>query len=544
MRLTENPFFVLGATTRDSRRQLQETAEERKLSIDPDICSRALADLLNPGRRLFAETAWLPGISPAKAAELLASLESNPASVLALESSPPLARINLLAEAMLRQQGNSSADDASRWILALAGEFEKVKPDLARDLLNQDRLAAGIPEIPDVSGLTAPIEERRKYLRQVMLGMLERMKRETAIEATTLAVTEATASGSRQAFLLIDDLVDGYEVQMRSSLQEQGKNVESLVAALRKSLAAEPSKATLVKVVESIEAAIRRWDKVAQPIQLCARSRGTEHDETQRLGLMVRSLAVELYNKHRYLDLSNRLTHLIAEAFGEDRMLAEQATEDKIALGNIHKGMAEQAAKEAVWRKEMTWNTQWGLIFKARLGISPEAINWNGDSWRVSEIQSMSWGGIRKSINGIPTGTEFHVRFSDKSRGAHVETGDAAIFEAFTSRLWRIVGLRMLAELASRLNAGERISFGNAVLDDEGIELEKYKFFGKNPRAHFTWDQVVVWPEDGSFHIANKTDKGFKLSMSYIEAPNTHVLEAMIRAGFKAGADRLSDILA
>lgn len=66
----QNPFFVLGASTRDDRRRILELADQRSLEIDDDVCQKARSQLTSPRQRLTAEIAWLPGISPRKAAEL------------------------------------------------------------------------------------------------------------------------------------------------------------------------------------------------------------------------------------------------------------------------------------------------------------------------------------------------------------------------------------------------------------------------------------------------------------------------------------------
>lgn len=52
-----------------------------------------------------------------------------------------------------------------------------------------------------------------------------------------------------------------------------------------------------------------------------------------------------------------------------------------------------------------------------------------------------------------------------------------------------------------------------------------------------------MWSADGSFYIGVKDDRKTYAALSYQEANNAHVLEAVIRAAFKKGADRLSNIL-
>jgi hypothetical protein len=61
----------LGVTTRDNRRRIVELAEEKSLELDHDVCQKARSDLTNPRTRLSVEIAWLPGVSPRKAIQLV-----------------------------------------------------------------------------------------------------------------------------------------------------------------------------------------------------------------------------------------------------------------------------------------------------------------------------------------------------------------------------------------------------------------------------------------------------------------------------------------
>ena len=72
--LHQSPFAVLDVTTRDDRRRIVELAEEKSLELDHEVCQKARSDLTNPRSRLNVEMAWLPGVSPRKASQLVESL--------------------------------------------------------------------------------------------------------------------------------------------------------------------------------------------------------------------------------------------------------------------------------------------------------------------------------------------------------------------------------------------------------------------------------------------------------------------------------------
>jgi hypothetical protein len=93
------------------------------------------------------------------------------------------------------------------------------------------------------------------------------------------------------------------------------------------------------------------------------------------------------------------------------------------------------------------------------------------------------------------------------------------------------------------LRNGKRIAFGSSVFTDEGVELEKRKFFGSNERLFCKWSELAIWNGGGSFCIGKKDDKKFAVELSYQDHNNIHIVEAAMRAYWKCGGGRLSGIL-
>ena len=102
MDLLQNPFHILTASPRDNRRRIMELADERSLLLDSSQCMAARSDLTNPRKRLSAEIAWLPGIGPKRADEMLSLLESSPTDLLSVDKLSSTARANLLAAGLAR----------------------------------------------------------------------------------------------------------------------------------------------------------------------------------------------------------------------------------------------------------------------------------------------------------------------------------------------------------------------------------------------------------------------------------------------------------
>jgi hypothetical protein len=105
--LHQSAFSVLGVTTRDNRKRIVELAEEKSLELDHDVCQKARSDLTNPRTRLSAEIAWLPGVSPRKASQLVENLANDPMAIRKESGLPTLAHLNLLAAAFEAVDGEA-----------------------------------------------------------------------------------------------------------------------------------------------------------------------------------------------------------------------------------------------------------------------------------------------------------------------------------------------------------------------------------------------------------------------------------------------------
>jgi len=173
MDLFDNPFRALGATPRDDRRRIMELADEGALLLEPQECSEARSILTMPRKRLEAELAWLPGLGPKKASEVLAVVESNPSGLFSLDNILPVVRCNAVAAAISRSNFTQPRI-MSDWLLELSWAFQDVEPEPLRRVINEERVVSGFSEITDISVVEAGISERRRYYRQVMKSALTR----------------------------------------------------------------------------------------------------------------------------------------------------------------------------------------------------------------------------------------------------------------------------------------------------------------------------------------------------------------------------------
>ena len=275
-----------------------------------------------------------------------------------------------------------------------------------------------------------------------------------------------------------------------------------------------------------------------------AKARGIDHEASRDLAYEIRSLAIDLFNTHDMLTQSQRLTGLLQELFAELPEVSERVEQDADALADIFHERKQAVARRDEWAREITYRAEIGVMFKDTLSISPDGISWKGQSFSLDSITRVRWGGVRHSVNGVPTGTTYTIAFGDKRSEAVVELKKEDIYSKFIDKLWRAVCVRLLGEMLEALKDGRDLYFGDALLHDDGITLVKHKFLGANERVRCTWGQVQIWNADGSFCIGSKDDKKTNVGISYIHVANTHILEQLIRMAFKKpGLRRLSELL-
>ena len=536
-----NPFWVLGVTTRDDRRKIVAMAEERSLHIDHDLCQKARSDLTNPKARLSAETAWMPGVAPKVAEELSKALADDPVSFRIEKELPDLALANLIAASFEFIADKEDAESISDLMLHFASVVEKIDPEKVLRDINEDRAISGFPEVKGVEEIKEELVERRKAYRSIVKNLLNTMDTEKLVYTMTDAVSLATNRGEIHAPALIDDLVDAYEVETQDFLQKESENISKLVES---ALAAAPhGERTIVPILDKIEMVSRNWDKVAQPIQLIAKSRGTDHQLSIKIAYELRGLGVDLNNKHDMLDQAHRMTELLRELFAELPEVVEKLGEDAEAIAGLRSNAQERQKNKAQWVLDVTFRADVGLVFKDELSISPEGIRWKGNAYPLESITRVRWGAVRHSVNGIPTGTDYKIGFGDNSSENVIQLKKESTYSGFLKALWSGVCIRLMLDIISALEEGNSFAFGDMKVEDGAITLVKHKLLGANEQVRLGWHDVHVWSADGSFIIGKQDDKKTYGSASYIHTWNTHILEHIVRGSFKKGVRKLSDYI-
>lgn len=546
MDLFDNPFKALGATPRDDRRRIMELADEGALLLDPQESSEARSILTMPRKRLEAELAWLPGLGPKRASEVLAIVEGHPADLFSLDNILPIVRCNAVAAALGRSN-HTEPRVISDWLLELGWTFEGVEPEPLRRVINEERVVSGFAEITDLSTVESGITERRGYYRQVMKSALDKMKPTDLIKAITFTVEKATELGEAPGPKLLADLVESYEVEAQAFFEREGENIKLLVSRVEEALDLELPDADLEPIIDRLCQVTRNWDLVAQPIQVIQKSRGLPHEASQETAYSVRTLAIMLFNDFGKLELAKKVTEMLQEVFAEVIDVAERTAEDAGALDDIaeqRKRLIEDAVRnDEEWKREITYEAEVGAIFKNKLRISPEGIEWKGQRIPLDSVAGVRWGGVSRSTNGIPSGTTFSILIFSHSQSIEIELKKQSIYSDFVERLWRSVGVRLLTEFLGNLKTGQKFRLGPITVSDFGVELTKRGFLSKGQPQFCKWHELLTWTANGAFYVGHKDDKKLAAGLSYLDVSNVHILEAAMSILWKQGGERLSSIL-
>ncbi len=540
--LHRSPFHLLSVSMRDDRRRIVANAEEQALHLDAETCQKARADLTNPRTRLSAELAWLPGLSPRRASALVEKLKSQPWDIRQEDGLPALAKANLLAAASEVVDADFSSDEVSDFIHDFALLVDDIDPEDVLRSINEDRAVSGFPEVRDIDLIEAELAERKRYYRNAIKEALNRLNSPELVSTMTMVVENATLGGEVHAPELIDELVDAYAVETQGVLAKEAQTAERLIRTALES--AKAGEAAVRPLIDKLESVARTWDKIAQPIQLSSKARGLEHEPSKEFAYSIRSLAIDLFNEHDLLVQSQRLTKLLSELFSELPEFVERVSADTQALSDIAKQRQKSAREQREWEEEIAFSADVGVVFRDTLSISAMGISWKEKTYPLESITRVRWGGVRHSVNGIPTGTDYTVAFGDNRTESVVSIKREATYTKFTEKLWRAVCVRLMTDILKALKDGSEFHFGEATVRDDGVTLVKHKFLGSNEAVRYPWSQVQIWSADGAVVIGAKDDKKAYASLSYIQVPNAHLLEKIIRMAFKqSGLRHLSDLL-
>jgi hypothetical protein len=533
--LYRNPFYLLGATTRDNQSRIVALTDERSLTLDPDLCQKARAELAGPRSRLSAELSWFPGVSPRRAQAAVESL-GDESTTLNVTELPPLARANVLAARI--ESGRSGGSDVVTTLFAIAAASEEIDPGAVMRDVNEDRSIAGIPPVIDLDSVHAEIAARRRYYRDVSRTLLDGLPVKSLVDQVTELAVRATDRGRRRAPILVEDIVDAYETSAQAFAERENKNLEKLIEQIRAT--APEGEERVLPIVDALCGVLTKWSYVFKPVQIVSYAKGIDHPASQTAAYRARSLSVDLYNEHTFADAAARLTECLKREFAYLLEFAERVSEDSTTLTEFLKTREQAKSNKAEFERSLSYSAEIGALLKSRVEMSAAGLTWKGQTFRLEDINRFRWGGTRHSVNGIPTGTTYEIHVGTPNKSAVINLRNQTIYDALVERLWRGVGVRLIFEYVAHLKGGGQLNFPGAVIEDGAVTLTRHRTFRANEEVRVTWDKTRIWNAPGCFVIGVDGEKNVYAMLSYTGMDNVIVLENLIRFFFKSGKPRVS----
>jgi hypothetical protein len=530
---------------------LIELSDMQGLLGDADDASLALANLTNPRKRLAAEAAWLPGVSAAQTDSLLQTLKTSPQSLLESENLPPdgMARVNLFASGMLRLDGAScSMSLAASWILEMVYAFEGADPETLMMIINEDRVVSGFPEVTNMSAIREEMNERRRYLRGVIMSILNSMTARKRLQTITAVVEYSTDGGRQQAPSVIFDVVDLYEVESKAAMSGYERRIQLLVAQLRDAVARNNGDSDAINIIDSLAADFVEWKYIAWPVHICARVRGLK-SARDVLKNMLSELTSYLYNYDRPGFVARLSEKLKAAPEGwETEETTAQDRESDIVRAEPQAGQGQSLAKQSTgaspepYVEDMVFDTDVEIISRERVCVSSEWIEWRGVRWSMRAITRLRWGRIPEDVSDTRGAAAYRVFWGDDTSCAFLDFINSQAYEEFVRSLWKTVGLNLFYKILAWLKNGKNYRFGSVMANDFGIELERHKSAGSR-KVFCVWDDIVIMDEPGVFRIGKKNNNDLWTDFRYLEDDNINLLENAVRIRARRGGDKLSSLL-
>jgi hypothetical protein len=532
----DNPFYILGATTRDTRQKIIELSDEKLFELSEDLCQKARSELTMPKKRLLAELNWFPGISPSKTLNAMNLIYNNNYNVLNMRGLTELSKINIICTIFEKRDFDLSNEELEELIIKIVQIFDALNIEYILRDINEDRKISLFPLIDDIEPIKYEIEEKQRICAKLIINRLNNIEIGNLIEIVTKIVSNTTKNGSMSTPQIINNLIDDYQLHTKNFLLLEYDKIKQLIKAVYDNASSGES-AVLVFVKRLIDIA-RKWDEVARPIQLNARSMGINDELSTEVASSIRSLGICLFNEYNYLELSKMILDTLKELFAELPGVFEQINEDIHHLNKIEKEEKQRLSS-------LQYTAEIGIIFKDTLHIAPDAIIWKDEKYLIKTISGIIWGATRHSINGIPAGTVYMIKFKTATETITIKTNRNSVYTNAVDVLWQIMSAKIINDMLLKLKNGKYIVFPNlphCLMWDDGIMLQKSEWFSIKEKR-FKWNQVNMWSAYGDLIICSKEDSKFIVQIPYQTTYNIHFLEAIITALLKKpAAQRLSDI--
>lgn len=420
MRLIDNPFYILDVSTTDNRQTIISKAEEKSFFEDSSVCSEAQNILLNIIKRISAELSWFPGTDNSKIQEICNAIKNNQS--INLSGLDSVARLNACVH-NFSIQTHEDVYETGYSVLEIDELFESLDAVKVTDIINSDRQKAGIKKISE-NEVLAELQKIREYISHVITEKVQSFPNKQRIDFHTLIAEKCIADSSYNDGVIIEDIINQYEIFVQSMLELKETGIRKLINDVRLLISGERNISNIgqnisydeclqkeIRInVDAILHTLKDWDVYAQPIQLRDTARGYINTNSQKLANEIRDLGILIYNEKGYTEISLKISKILKSVFAELPEFVDKVSNDERIL-NENKAqkalnnLREQNRQIALVQQNNTYKNKinikncivWGIgiliiIYFLCTGIS-ECSSDSSDSSSKSSNPSSSYSG-------------------------------------------------------------------------------------------------------------------------------------------------------
>ena len=336
----DNPFKILGISPADGRRAIVSQAEEKVLLLDSQKCADARTTLTNPQRRIAAEVHWFLDCTDEEIKEIDAAISdpSEDSDDLSWDRYCPLTQLNIQL-ALLDSRDFRNASSAKFYILGISRLYEAVDADSVLRLINEKRKEAGFPEVINRQDVETALSEMRSEIRQALSQRLQSLPQSQYTQIITLLSESYSGNQRYKGHAVLEDTISEYQLFINDTLNQQGQ----AIIKTAKFITQGADRINVSQAVADLIADLYSWDKLAQPLQLGALTKGSSHGESKEMLQALRNLALKLHNDYGYSSESLAITKATQEVFKELPEYTDLLSDDNKTLTRI---IAEKEAED------------------------------------------------------------------------------------------------------------------------------------------------------------------------------------------------------
>ena len=341
--LEKNPFYILEVMPGDKRASIISKAEEKAFFANGNECEEAQASLINPTRRLSAELEWFFSVSAKTQAEIIKSIKNK--DEICTETLSGISRLNAALHNFLVLDFDDYFEIGYA-ILEIDELYEKLDSSDVCGVINKHRTQGGIALATEGDVISA-LSKKRDAIRLAISEKLETLSEADYVELVSMIAEKCIAEDSYNDGMVIGDVVDQYEVRMKSVIDEKMDAALSLIEKVD----SNTNKPVIDLTVKNLISTLEEFDKYAQPLQVKSSMDGVDHEQSLRLARECREFAIELHNEYENSDASFKLIHALREIFPE-------LTEFSEIIANDEKQIIKIKKEKEQFKKDLEANRQ------------------------------------------------------------------------------------------------------------------------------------------------------------------------------------------